>query len=49
MHATPHRTPSMVAFHDVASQAFARSVLREVRLQALNQVGDDRGAMSRSV
>src|SRR3989454_2198407 len=35
--------------HDVAREASALSMLREVSLQALNQVGDDRGAMPRSV
>src|SRR5438093_11297222 len=46
-HAPPHAVDGFL--HDVARQASALSMLREVSLQALNQVGDDRGAMPRSV
>src|SRR3989442_4632375 len=46
-HAPPHAVDGFL--HDVARQASALSMLREVSLQAPNQVGDDRGAMPRSV
>src|SRR5437899_1110251 len=46
-HASPHAVDGFL--HDVARQASALSMLRELSLQALNQVGDDRGAMPCSV